>query len=161
MSKFDKAYGKQHLTALDLPKNKTVKLVIKSAVWQPFQDFKTSKDINKIVLDFEGDWKPLIMSGSVARPCARAWGEDLKTWAQRVLPLYRTRIEVKGEMIEVIRCDEDVIENDEDIAAMNSPRNERQQHPGEKLYAGGKTDTERDSGSIEDLPNEDGWEKDE
>jgi len=157
MNRFQKAYGKSWLTAQDLPRA-GIKPTITSMRWEEMRDF-SGKDVEKAIAEFD-DLKPYIFTAKVAQACAEHWGEDIKSWIGKRLPLYPVRTEIKGESKLVIRADPEGFDFDDDVEMRNDPRSARQQHPGERLYASGK----KDNGSVQDLPDNDldpSWGKEE
>src|SRR3954452_5498388 len=60
------------------------------------------------------------------------------TRGKDVVPIYRTKVDVRGEMHEVVRIDDD-IESDSDIEQMGSPRPARREHPAENCMPEART----------------------
>ena len=153
MDRFRKNYGKKHMQVSDLPAKQTTLLVIVSAAWKAMQDFE-GRDVEKIVLEFEGDWRPLIVPGPVANVLGPRWGTNIKSWVGRTLPLRPEKTDVRGKVVDCFRCDVDTFDDADDATTQVATRTERQPpHPGEALYAHGK------GGGVADLESDEEWTK--
>jgi hypothetical protein len=154
MSKaFQEAYGNKFMSAHDLPKVGSVKIVVRELYWSEFKDFKSGKLVPKIVLEFDEPWLPLILNPTNAASIARVLGEDEDKWVGYAIAFIRVKIDVNGQLKDAIRVDEDGTESLVEEPARATPRSKaKKARPGERLY-----DTGEDDGPIEDLPNDAEW----
>ncbi len=98
MANYDEVYGSggKHLKAEDL-KGRTHKLTIKDV---EIAEFKEGK---KLVLNFNGKEKGLVLNKTNAKIVAKYYGQDYDKWGGNEIEIFPTETEFNGQLVPCIR----------------------------------------------------------
>jgi hypothetical protein len=98
MANYDEVYGSggKHLKAEDL-KDRTHKLTIVGV------DIATFKEGKKLVLNFKGKEKGLVLNKTNAKIVAKYYGPDYDKWGGNEIEIFPTETEFNGQLVPCIR----------------------------------------------------------
>ena len=98
MANYEDVYGSggKHLKAEDL-KGRTHKLVISGT------DIAEFKEGKKIVLNFKGKEKGLVLNKTNAKIVAKYYGQDYGLWGGKEVEIFPTETEFNGQLVPCIR----------------------------------------------------------
>jgi len=111
-----------HLKATDLPPGKQVQVTIAGYEIVEFDD--DGKKSKKVVLNFQGAEKTLVVNKTNATTIAAVLGEELDTWIGKAICVYSTKVDFGGKMVDAIR-----VFMPRETVAMGNPQPEPQPTP--------------------------------
>ena len=100
--KLNEVFASSLLKAEDL-NGKNVTVIIESLELKAFDDKKTGKAENKIILHFKGKQKGFVCNKTNAKTIAKLYGDETDAWVGKAITIGPREVEFQGEMTWAIR----------------------------------------------------------